>query len=107
MSDSTNVAYVHEPLPDSRTHIRLLKILHGGFDQHVVCEMSPSVVVAFIDRPYFQRVWILQELFLASKMFFHFGDDDGRGDLPVTLSYLIERWVDLSGSSRFGNGKRA
>jgi hypothetical protein len=41
MSDSTDNAYVHEPLSDSRTHIRLLKILHGGFEQHVVCEMSP------------------------------------------------------------------
>jgi hypothetical protein len=33
-------SFVHGPLPDSATHIRLLEILHGNFEQHVVCAMS-------------------------------------------------------------------
>jgi hypothetical protein len=37
---SQHAAYVHESLPDSKTHIRLLKILQGGFNQQVVCQMS-------------------------------------------------------------------
>lgn len=64
--------------------------------------------VAFIDRTYFQRIWILQELFFASKTFFHCGDDDGPGHLLVMLSSLLERWVVLSESSRAGkNSKHA
>jgi hypothetical protein len=32
--------FQHEPLPDPNTHFRLLKIIQGGFDKHVVCELS-------------------------------------------------------------------
>jgi hypothetical protein len=32
--------FQHEPLPNPRTHFRLLKIIQGGFDKHVVCELS-------------------------------------------------------------------
>jgi hypothetical protein len=32
--------FVHSPLPDSETHIRLLEVLQGNFEQHVVCVMS-------------------------------------------------------------------
>ncbi|EAT82442.2 hypothetical protein SNOG_10107 [Parastagonospora nodorum SN15] len=32
--------FVHSPLPDSETHIRLLEVLQGNFEHHVVCVMS-------------------------------------------------------------------
>lgn len=32
--------FSHAALPDSRSHIRLLEILHGGFGEHVVCSLS-------------------------------------------------------------------
>lgn len=32
--------FVHSPLPDSKTHIRLLEVQQGNFEQHVVCAMS-------------------------------------------------------------------
>jgi hypothetical protein len=252
MNDSADTAYSHEPLPDSKTHIRLLKILQGGFEKHVVCEMSawPIAIappydaisytlgdpnstamitingrqmmvrqnceyalqqvsaarwcrsrhfwldalcicqvdtkeknhqvammgqlykqaecvhacvgphamdseyifevvrehapilkrmnekgvlrddgfvplagrcfnlgsarleirasllmgakarcrllqsfIAFVGRPYFQRLWILQELYLASETSFHCGNSDESGDILVTLSHLIEMWT--------------
>lgn len=40
MDASTNDVFAHTPLPDSMTHIRLLRILQGGFDQRVVCKLS-------------------------------------------------------------------
>ncbi|CAO2655102.1 Nn.00g101660.m01.CDS01 [Neocucurbitaria sp. VM-36] len=41
MSNEHSLAFFqHDPLPDSTTHIRLLEIVHGDFEQHVVCELS-------------------------------------------------------------------
>jgi hypothetical protein len=33
-------AFDYEPLPDPRTHLRLLRILKGSFDRPIVCELS-------------------------------------------------------------------
>jgi hypothetical protein len=33
-------AFQHKPLPEPHTHFRLLKIIQGGFDEHVICELS-------------------------------------------------------------------
>jgi hypothetical protein len=33
-------AFVHDPLPDSKTHIRLVQVSQGNFGQHVVCTLS-------------------------------------------------------------------
>jgi hypothetical protein len=33
-------SFTHDPLPDSKTHIRLIKLLQGNFGQHVTCELS-------------------------------------------------------------------
>lgn len=33
-------AFVHDPLPDSTTHIRLLEILHAGPTQQIACSVS-------------------------------------------------------------------
>jgi hypothetical protein len=33
-------AFEHDPLPDSTTHVRLLRIKRGDFKQHVECELS-------------------------------------------------------------------
>jgi hypothetical protein len=38
--DAPLPAFVHDPLPDSKTHIRLLEVLQGNFGQHVVCTLS-------------------------------------------------------------------
>jgi hypothetical protein len=38
--DAPLPAFVHDPLPDSKTHIRLLEVLQGNFGQHVVCKLS-------------------------------------------------------------------
>ncbi|KAF2030271.1 hypothetical protein EK21DRAFT_32482, partial [Setomelanomma holmii] len=32
--------FTHDPVPDSRRHMRLLKILQGNFGHHVVCQMT-------------------------------------------------------------------
>jgi hypothetical protein len=40
VQDAPLPAFVHDPLPDSKTHIRLLEVLQGNFGQHVVCTIS-------------------------------------------------------------------
>jgi hypothetical protein len=37
---SRDDVFIYQPLPDPHTHFRLLKIIQGGFNQHVVCELS-------------------------------------------------------------------
>lgn len=39
-SQSQFLAFQHDPLPDPATHIRLLEIAHGNFEQHVECKVS-------------------------------------------------------------------
>jgi hypothetical protein len=34
------LSFIHEPLPDALTHIRLLEVLHAKGRQHVVCTIS-------------------------------------------------------------------
>ncbi|KAH8729126.1 heterokaryon incompatibility protein-domain-containing protein, partial [Phaeosphaeriaceae sp. PMI808] len=40
MENATPLWFKHNPLPDSTTHMRLLEIAEGNFDQHVACKLS-------------------------------------------------------------------
>jgi len=91
--------FVHSPLPDPETHIRLLEVQQGDSEQHVVCAMS---------------VWPLESAPPYSAISYTWGDPalttsitiDGRtmvvrqnGEYALQQTFAIEKkkkyvWVD-------------
>ncbi|KAH8725749.1 heterokaryon incompatibility protein-domain-containing protein [Phaeosphaeriaceae sp. PMI808] len=50
--------------------------------------------ISFMQRPYFSRVWVLQELYLASKISCHCGMDSRPFDDLLAVNLLIDFWID-------------
>jgi hypothetical protein len=49
-----------------------------------------QAAIAFLGRPYFSRAWILQELYLASEIFFCCGKDIRSFDSLLAVSALVD-----------------
>lgn len=52
--------------------------------------------IEFLKRPYFSRVWVLQELFLAPRISLCCGMDIRSFDVLLAVSMLIDFWINTS-----------
>jgi hypothetical protein len=57
-------------------------------------KLLAEAFLAFIGRPYFSRVWVLQELHLASKISVCCGTDVRSFDYLLAISMLVDFWVN-------------
>jgi len=75
-------------------HVR--RQLRCLFTMHILepSRMSKAFI-SFLQRPYFTRVWILQELHLATEISYCCGSDVVSGEYFRALDWLLEYWMEL------------
>jgi hypothetical protein len=69
-------AFVHDHLPDSKTHIRLLQVLQGNFEQHVICTLS---------------IWPLDSAPPYNAISYTWGDPSSTVDITVDGRNMVVR----------------
>ena len=76
MEEATLSVFQHDPLPDAKTHIRLLEILHGDFDQQVACKLS---------------VWPIDDAPPYYAISYTWGDPDSTANVTINGKQLVVR----------------
>jgi hypothetical protein len=72
----------------ARRQIRCLLTMHTSEGLRV-----SKAWIAFMQRPYFTRVWVLQELYLATRVSYCCGTDVQPGECFRALDSLLEYWM--------------
>jgi len=83
---------------EGRGHVwRTLRCL---FTMHVSKQLRMAIAFfSFMKRPYFRRVWVLQELHLATRVSYCCGADIQPGQYLRALDSLVDYWINRHDST--------
>ncbi|KAH7374097.1 heterokaryon incompatibility protein-domain-containing protein [Cadophora sp. MPI-SDFR-AT-0126] len=110
-SASKVVAWLGHPTVDSHLVIPFLNMLSGAFESQILrkqqmtldllkslpgcqVECSPewTALRNFLQRPWFQRMWILQEAAAATTLILRFGNEELEWDLLANVLSIMGPW---------------
>jgi len=87
--------FYNAPYPFIEGQRRAWRWLRCLFTMHTSEQLRTSkAFLSFTTRPYFTRVWVLQELHLATRLSYCCGADVQPGGYIRALEPLVEYWID-------------